>query len=49
MSDVLDYVPEEDRRWADVDAALILDEALDLRRLDDRKVDLDDDYRDEAA
>jgi hypothetical protein len=49
MTGILTHVPDEDRMLAEVDAALILDEALDLRPLDDREVDLDDDYRDEAA
>lgn len=49
MTDILTHVPDEDRMQAEVDAALILEEALDLQPLDDREVDLTDDYRDEAA
>lgn len=33
MSDVLAQMPDEDRMWVEVDAALILDEALDLHPL----------------
>jgi hypothetical protein len=35
MTDVLTHVPDEDRMQAEVDAALILVEALDLQPLDD--------------
>jgi hypothetical protein len=52
MTNVLDDVPDEGRMWTELDAAFALAETfgeLPTRRDEDRVVEMDDEYRDEAA